>query len=207
MPLHRFRLVVVALLLVGLSGCGGTEDSQPPSADNEASTAQDDSESTAGSSGEDAGSGSDSESVEAGDYPCGLLSDDDLTPVFGSSLGPGQASTGETTENDVTWTPQSCRWGDDDTLELRLSVAGAEAFPDGGLQCPQPLGIAGEVTPVSGLGTQAWWVWVDISTVEGMLRVCTAAALLDLRLEAPEGESADFQAQASDLAAVVLGQL
>lgn len=105
------------------------------------------------------------------------------------------------------WTSDTCRWGDDDSLELKLSVSAADAFPDGALLCPEPLGIAGDVSPVSDVGTQAWWVWVEIATVEGMLRVCTDTALIDIGLEAPSGESAAFQAQATDIATEVLAQL
>lgn len=57
------------------------------------------------------------------------------------------------------------------------------------------------------IGTQAWWEWDDFANAEGLLRACTETALLDVALEAPEGQSAPFQTQATDIASDVLAQL
>lgn len=199
------RVAVATVVLAGVSGCGDGSGGEP-AADTERapSTNQDDSASDAESNGDS----SESDAV-AGDYPCSLLGEEDLTTVLGQPLGSDSApGSSQTIENDLTWTSRICRWGDEDTLELRLSIAEADDFPDGVLMCPEPTGVVAEVTPVSGIGTQAWWEWVERSnTVKGSLRVCTDAALVELSFETPEGDSASMQAQAADLATTVLSQL
>lgn len=208
------RLVVAVLILVGLSGCGGSEGGQPSSADNEGetSTGPENSESDEPDSDDDSEDDSeddsdDESSSDAAGDPCGLLSEDDLATSLGQSLGEGRQSSGANTSQDLSWSSVRCTWGEAESLELRLSVSDADSFEDGVLQCPEPAGIVAEVTQVSGIGTQAWWEWDDFSGAEGLLRVCTETALLDIALQAPDGDSAGFQAQATDVATIVLAQL
>jgi hypothetical protein len=154
--MRSFRLALAALVLVGLSGCVDIEGGQPSSAEDgsESSVGQDDSESTS-ESGDDESDPTTEPEVGSGDIdaedPCSLLGDEDFTTIFGQSLGEGRRSAASTSSQGVAWSSERCAWGEVESLELALSVADAESFEDGLLQCLELPGIVADVTPVSGI--------------------------------------------------------
>lgn len=157
-------VAVVALLLSGCTagpGATGSENTPPG-----ASTAPD-----APLSGED----------------CGGLTTAALEQLFGPGLAGPEPERGSNDQNGVTWTDTGCDWENDAAdLELDLDIAVARDFPDGTVGCIEPGGAA-DVTPVDGIGTQAWWKFGDLNEAEGTLRVCTGDALVDFEIDAESG--------------------
>jgi hypothetical protein len=157
-----------ALLVVGLSGCTAPADeSNEPDAPNQSTTAEPDAPTTSGE--------------------CGGLTTEDLFGIFGVELEGPEPSAGSTEQNSVTWTSTGCDWENDESeLEIDLDISQGSDFPDGTINCLEPGGV-GDVTPVDGIGTQAWWKFDDFDEIEGELRVCTADRLTRLAIDAQSG--------------------
>ncbi len=203
--------VVTAALVVGCAsessddaGGAGTEEADDDSSAQpeapEAEAADDDgappSDPAAGTAG------------PLGAHPCDVVDDEAIDDVTGAPLDFGQEVTATVTENNLTWTPDACRW-EDRTLEVSVQVAGADDFATGQIECPEPLGIGSEVTAADDLGDSGWWKYDD-NDGEGTLRVCTATALVDVEV-APDHvapiDEADARAIATSLAETVLAAL
>lgn len=214
----RWAARLLAALLVGtlVGGCasessddaGGsvTEDTDDDSGQPDAPEAEaTDDDEEAAPSGPDAG-GDD----PLGAHPCDVVGDQTVEDLTGAALGSGQAATSATvTENDLTWTPDSCTW-ENEVLEVKVQVAGAGDFATGQLECPEPLGIGAEVTAADDLGDSGWWKYDDDDDGEGTLRVCTATALIDVEVEPEFGnprDEADLRAIATGIAETVLAAL
>lgn len=164
--MRSLALTGVALLMIGLAGCTAPAADNAPPAPSESAT-----------SGSDAGTA---------DEPCGGLTTDDLAGIFGVTLQGPDPSTGDSDQNGVTWTSTGCDWEGEGELELDLDISQGSDFPDGKLVCIEPGGV-GEVTPVDGIGTQAWWKFDDLNEVEGELRVCTDDRLIEFAVDAETG--------------------
>ncbi|GAA3746442.1 hypothetical protein GCM10022239_22520 [Leifsonia bigeumensis] len=167
MKIHA--LVGAAAIAVLLAGCtGGPNDDGP----------------VTGNTG-DGDTGDSGTGTSADD--CGGLTTEALEAVFGVSLDGPETERGNNDQNGVTWTDNGCDWENDAAdLELDLDISVASDFPDGKLGCVD-LGGIGDIAPVDGIGTQAWWEFGDINEAEGTLRVCTADALIDFEVDAESG--------------------
>ena len=161
-------LTGAALLVLGLGGCSAPADeSAEPDTPNQSDTVEPD--------------------APASDAPCGGLTTDDLVGIFGIELDGPEPSSGSSDQNGVTWTSAGCDWENEASeLEIDLDISQASDFPEGTITCIEPGGV-GDVTPVSGLGTQAWWKFDDFNEVEGELRVCTDDRLVELAVDAETG--------------------
>src|SRR5690606_38998131 len=166
-------LAGAALLVIGLGGCSAPADENTePDAPNQSATTPPESTQP---------------DVPADDAPCGGLTTEDLVGIFGVELEGPEPSTGDSDQNGITWKSTGCDWENDPIeLEIDLDISQASDFPDGKLTCMRPGGV-GDVTPVSGIGTQAWWKFADFNEVEGELRVCTDDRMLELAVDAPTG--------------------
>ncbi|MDO9590553.1 MAG: hypothetical protein Q7J04_05365 [Microcella sp.] len=139
------------------------------------------------------------------ELPCGAADAAELEAIFGSGFGDGRAGSANVTENDVTWTPDSCTW-QADGIEMQLRVAEAADF-EGGFVCLEPIAVGRDLEPVSGVGDQAWWEFTDRSGAEGELRVCTGDTLVEVLVDAESGESASLRDQAIEVGELVISRL
>jgi hypothetical protein len=157
-----------ALLVIGLGGCSApVDETTEPDAPSQSATTEPD--------------------ASAEDAPCGGLTTEDLVGIFGTELEGPDPSTGDSDQNGITWKSTGCDWENEPTeLEIDLDISQASDFPDGKITCIEPAGV-GDVTPVSGIGTQAWWKFDDFNEVEGELRVCTDDRLVELAVDAQTG--------------------
>jgi len=160
-------LTGVALLVVGLAGCSAPADEEQPDAPGQ-------SEKTTPDAPDDTAA-------------CGGLTTEDLVGLFGVELEGPEPSMGSSDQNGVTWTSTGCGWENDEIdLELDLDISDASDFPEGAITCIEPGGV-GDVSPVEGIGNQAWWEFDDFNEVEGTLRVCTDDRLIELEVDAETG--------------------
>jgi len=161
-------LAGAAVLVIGLGGCSAPADENTePDVPNQSETTEPD--------------------APASDAPCGGLTTEDLVGIFGVDLQGPEAETGDSDQNGITWKNTGCDWDNEAIeLEIDLDISQASDFPDGKITCIEPGGV-GEVTPVSGIGSQAWWKFDDFDEVEGELRVCTDDRLVELAVDAQTG--------------------
>jgi hypothetical protein len=211
--LPRWSAGLLAALVAGVlvAGCGSDGDDDDASTTTTADDASgpempdaelpEDGEITSPPAGSDAGG-------PLGAQPCDVVDITTVETAVDNALRAGEIVDATVTENDLTWTPDECQW-ENEVLEIEVQVAGDDDFPDGGLLCPEPLGVGAQVTPVDGLGDSAFWVYDD-NDGEGTLRVCTATALVDATI-APDDiaplDAATTQAAATALAEQVLAAL
>lgn len=185
-PMKSLPLAAAIVLAFTLVGCG-TSGSAPIEVD-------------AGESAPPQESGGDTDA-------CGGLTTAHLTSIFGVELEGPEAETGSSTQNEASWTNVGCDWENDASeLELDLDLAVPADFADGSIVCVEPGGV-GDVTPVDGIGNQAWWSFYDFDEVEGKLRVCTDDALVEFSVDAKSGSigSDELRDKAVEAVRVVVG--
>ncbi|MHA6693493.1 DUF3558 domain-containing protein [Homoserinimonas sp. A520] len=185
--MRSLALVGAALLVIGLGGCSAPAgDTDEPTAPSESATAEPD--------------------VTTGGDQCGGLTTEDLVGIFGVDLQGPDPSTGDSDQNGVTWTSTGCDWEGEGELEIDLDISEASDFPDGKIACIEPGGV-GEVTPVDGIGNQAWWKFDDFNEVEGELRVCTDDRLVEFAVDAETGSmsSDDLKEKVESAVRIVVG--
>jgi hypothetical protein len=175
--MRLLMLAGTALLVVGLSGCTAPVDE----------ATEPDAPTTSGE--------------------CGGLTTEDLVGIFGVELDGPEPSTGDSDQNGVTWMSTGCDWENDAAeLELDLDISVASDFPDGTINCIEP-GAVGEVTPVDGIGDQAWWKFDDFNEVEGELRVCTSDRLVEFAVDGQTGSMTtdELKEKAQSAVQIVIG--
>lgn len=166
-------LTCTALLAIGLAGCSAPAD--------DTGTGTDDTPTSP--------SGSQQAEPEAkADEECGGLTTEALVGLFGTDLEGPDPSMGSSNQSGATWTSTGCGWENEDAeLDIDLDISGPSDFPGGTINCVKSGGV-GKVTPVEGLGTQAWWKFEDFfNEIDGVLRVCTDDQLVELAVDAQTG--------------------
>jgi hypothetical protein len=138
-------------------------------------------QSVAGAGGTTTTTGADA----AAEFPCNLISQQEIEQLAGNPLDRGDASTDHVTEDTANWTALECAWlkpGAQNPTEVTLAVSRAADFPEGSVQCPPSPASS---TVVTGLGEQALWSWTDTGTTitVGKLRVCADNALVDVTVD------------------------
>lgn len=182
-------LTGTALLVIGLAGCSAPVDdtgTEGPASPSESQPAEPD-----GGAGEE----------------CGGLTTEDLVGIFGVDLEGPEPSMGDSDQNGVTWTSTGCDWENDEAeIEIDLDISDSSDFPEGTITCIEPSGV-GDVTPVEGIGNQAWWKFDDLNEVEGELRVCTEDRLVELDVDAESGSmtSDELLEKVQDAVRIVVG--
>ena len=146
---------------------------------------------------------------------CAGLTSADLTQIFGADFGnPTPSSGARSTVDDINYKTVGCSYEtrhlatDDNTIEIDLALSFAEQFSDNTVQCIEPSDHIHPVTPVSGVGDQAWWQPEDFENstdAEGELTVCVDEALISIQIEGPTGLEATTQEQAIEIARIVVG--
>ena len=123
---------------------------------------------------------------------CDIVSGDDVSAAFDTTVGDGSARTGEESANEVEWTTAGCGW-EGEEMEVVASIAVGDDFP-GGFVCVEPGTLDGAVTPIDGLGTLAWWAWDDFQGGSGTVTVCGDDTRVEVTAEGPrDGPAIDQQ--------------
>lgn len=187
-------LLAAAVLLTAstLVACG--EDDEPANRPPASSSPESPDQPPASSAPPSDGQSTTSTDDPAGALPaaCDVLTPEDVEAAFGVDFGEPGFGAGGHTEDNVEWQSDNCDWEATDLLEVTFALTGPDDFQGGTLQCPEPTGIASEVTPVDVVGAQsAWWDRDDSPPLEATLRVCTAAYNFDIDVEFEDG--VDFQ--------------
>ncbi len=139
---------------------------------------------------------------------CGVASAGDIAAIYGVEVGEGERVTYiHQEESGFQVVAPQCRWGADGIIEIELVYIQGTSFESRALECTEPSGLRGRVAEVEGLGERAWWTFGTGIETRGILNVCTADAMIISQVIAPTGESADLQAQATQLAQRVLALL
>lgn len=187
--MNSFVPATVALasaLLLG--GCSAVPTGAPPA----------DESSSEGSPAEGGGSG----------QLCDVASAEELAEIFGQPVGPAEPVTNiSVTESGFQVVSPSCSWVLEDVIEIKVVYTQGTSFESGTLECDEPEPIFGPPTAVDGLAERAWWSFDDTFDAEGTMWACTTDAMIELRIERPEGDSAAMQAQATAVIEKVLALL
>lgn len=148
------------------------------------------------------------------EFPCDILDEAGVEEIFGASerRQPPMADPLNVIEDDLEWTAAQCSWPAVGNASIEsdvppkgsVAVALADDFPDGQVACPTVAGAQA----LDAVGDSAQWVWVDPDTTlkVGELRVCTADALIDVRVSGVDGEP-ELQAIAVALANAAIDAL
>lgn len=147
--------------------------------------------------------------TEGGDgHLCDVATSEELEGIFGQPVGPPERVTNiSVTESEFQVVSPSCNWEIDDVIDIKLVYTQGTSFESGALECDEPDPIFGPPTAVSGLGERAWWSFDDTFDAEGTMWACTADAMIEMRIETPDGDSASQQAQATAVIEKVLALL
>ncbi len=142
------------------------------------------------------------------EYPCSLLTQDEVEQLAGNPLEPGDATTNNITEDSNSFQAAQCDWSSfegENPVEVTLAVSGSDDFPSGSVECPE---LPGTTSQLDDIGTQAFWAWNDPGTTlkVGSLRVCTADALVTVDVSSP-GDEASTQQVARGVAEATLAAL
>jgi hypothetical protein len=209
------RRTVAAILAAGLAvgvlaGC--SDDSDDSSTPSTAASSVPESTSPAPESEET--------SVTAGGTnlraDCAGLTSDDLTQIFGTKFSnPARSGGGRSTFDDFNYKTVGCSFEtsdlattDDNAIEVDLNLSFAEQFNDNTVHCIEPSDRIHPVTPVDGVGNQAWWQSQDFENspdADGELTVCVDEALIGIHIEGPSELRATMQDQAIEIARIVVG--
>lgn len=206
-----FTAGVVAALLAGCSDDSGESSDRSTTASSARST-------TTGSTTPNPDSADATAApVGGGDLraDCAGLTSDDLKQIFGPEFDtPVPSSGGNSTVDDINYQTVGCSFetieseSPDDSIEVDLDLSFAEHFSNNTVQCIEPSDHVHPVTPVPGLGNQAWWQPGDFpnsTDAEGELTVCVDDALIAVEIEGPAVLRQTLQDQAIEIARIVVG--
>lgn len=212
MRLRRTWPAAVLLLAPVLAACSDDADSTPDDDTSSSAPAPSETPSSAPAS-------TPSETEETTTAPpasslpaaCDLITADDLAKAMGVTFAPGRAGTGDTTEQDLSWTSDDCSFEAEDLVEVTVKLTGPDDFTQGRFGCPQPPEVGSIIDPADDIAgaTDGWWKVSDAPPLEATLRACSATALVDVEMEYEDGVDyeGDPRAQAAQLAEFVLANL
>jgi hypothetical protein len=116
---------------------------------------------------------------EAATFPCSLFTQAGLEALLGNPLDSGHYAFNHVDDNGHQYGSESCGWsaaqGGGNAADLWVSRPGQ--FASGRVECSP--GSAGH--EISGSGDQAWWEFGKSSGI-GTLRVCSAQAMLEVKI-------------------------
>jgi hypothetical protein len=138
------------------------------------------------------------------------LTSEDVEQIFNVEFGLPDDQTGAiSTVDDFNYKTIGCEFESvDEDITLDVDFSFAEQFDDGAVHCVEPSDHMHPVTPVSGLGNDAWWqdtVFANSTDAEGELTVCLDAVLVRIAIEGPTELRPTVQQQAIDVAKLVVG--
>lgn len=145
--------------------------------------------------------------LDAGGFPCDLVTLDSIASLTAGLPAPGSPSTRRITENGASRGADVCSWLNlgDEALNVSLVVSRDHDFPSGSVECLPPPGRSQEL---GGLGTRAFWVFLEAGGVVsvGVLRTCSEPALVDVEVSG-SGTEAGLQQVTRGIAEAALASL
>jgi hypothetical protein len=195
MPFHHFQRVAILVAVTAACGGGGGSETDEVQIDSLSSedAAQVDSVITQAlrEVAED----------EATTFPCSLFTSEEIAGMVGTPVDSGSYTFVNRSEDDIEWKSQACAWSTqaDDNTVVDAWVSLPAHFDSGEVACHPMIGA----TELSGVARGAWWQFMDGYGL-GTLRVCTDAALLEVKLD--RGESAT-EAEVQELARRVADEI
>lgn len=112
---------------------------------------------------------------------CDILAADDIESALGDAFEEGAPRTGQATVDGIEWTTTGCGW-EGEGMDVVASLARGDDFP-AGFECVEPSALSGDVTPIDGLGSLAWWTWDDFQGGTGTAIVCTDDTRIEVEVE------------------------
>ena len=142
---------------------------------------------------------------EAATFPCSLFTSEEMGEIVGTPVDSGSYTFVNRSEDDREWKSEACAWSTqaDDNTVVDAWVSLPAHFDSGQVACNPMIGA----TELSGAGRSAWWQYMQGYGL-GTLRVCTDAALLEVKLD--RGQSAtetDVQELARRVADQIVARL
>ena len=117
---------------------------------------------------------------EAARFPCSLFPQADIDALLGNALGQGSYAFNHRFESDRQYDSESCSWSplQGEGNEASLWVSLPKHFDTGQVACSP--GSANR--EIAGVGDRAWWEYQKFFGL-GTLRVCTAKAMLEVKVD------------------------
>jgi hypothetical protein len=138
---------------------------------------------------------------EAATFPCSLYSQQEIDALAGNPLQAGSYTFNHVSHNDHKFRSESCDWSakSGEGNEVGLWVSLPKHFDSGKVECSP--GNAN--TKISGVGDQAWWEYQKYFGM-GTLRVCSAKAMLEVKVDLTTKEESAARTIAQAVAEKVL---
>lgn len=138
---------------------------------------------------------------EAATWPCSLFPQPEIEALVGNPLDKGSYAFNNVSENDHEYKSESCDWSarSDEGNEVGLWVSVPKHFKSGRVEC-SPGGVNQEI---SGIGDRAWWEY-EKYWGRGALRVCSAKAMLEVKVTVKSKDEATAKKIAETMANTVL---
>jgi hypothetical protein len=138
------------------------------------------------------------------------VTSEDIEAVFGVDFGLPDDQTGAvSTVDDFNYKTVGCEFESmDEEIDVDVHLSFGEQFEDGAVHCIEPSGDLHPVTPINGLGNDAWWrstEFANSTNAEGDVTVCLDAALLRIVAEGPAELRSTIEQQVIDVARKVVG--
>jgi len=138
---------------------------------------------------------------EAATFPCSMFSQSELEALVGNPLDKGSYAFNNVTENDRRYKTESCDWSaaQGEGNEVGLWIALRKHFDSGQVECSP----GSDDRKISGIGDQAWWEYQKFFGM-GTLRVCSAKAMLEVKVDLANKDEAKARNIAQTMAKKVL---
>lgn len=124
---------------------------------------------------------------EASTFPCSLFAQQEIEALAGNPLDQGSYTFDHVTDDDRTYRSASCDWSpksaEGNGIDLWVSLP--KNFDSGKVEC-SPGSTNKEI---SGIGDRAWWEYQKYFGM-GTLRVCSAKAMLEVKVTVTSKEEA-----------------
>lgn len=138
---------------------------------------------------------------QASTFPCSLFSQQEIDAVAGNPLDKGSYTFNHVSDNDHNYRSESCDWSakGGEGNEVALWVSLPKHFDSSKVECSP--GNANN--RISGIGDQAWWDYQKYFGM-GTLRVCSAKAMLEVKVTVTSKEEAAAKTIAQAISEKVL---
>ena len=115
---------------------------------------------------------------EASTFPCSLFQQEEIEGLAGNPLDKGSYMFNHVSENERNYRSESCDWSakGGEGNEVSLWVSLPKHFDSAKVECSP-----GSAKKISGIGDQAWWDYQKYFGM-GTLRVCSAKAMLEVKV-------------------------
>ena len=191
------RVLTAGIMLLSVAACGGGDSAADEALQSEAVSPAD----AAQADSIIAGAMQQVKESEMARFPCSLFRSEEVADLIGAPVDSGSYTFVNRSEDNIEWKSEACAWSrqEDMNTVVDVWVSRPAHFASGKVEC-HPL--AGE-PEVPGVGKSAWWQYYDGYGL-GSLRVCSDAALLEVKID--RGKSAT-EAQTQETARKVAEEI